>query len=156
MPEIGEKLPNFSLPCVSHEGETTVSLADYAGKTLVLFFYPRDDTPGCTVESIDFTAEKDAFAAANTVVLGVSPDDAKSHAKFIAKHALTVGLLVDADAVLCGQMDAWKEKNMFGNKYTGVERTTVVVDSDGIIRHLWRKVKVPDHVAEVLAAVQAL
>ena len=156
MPQIGEKLPNFTLTCVSASGETEVSLAGYAGKTLVLFFYPKDDTPGCTIESIEFTTENEAFEAAGATVLGISADDAKSHAKFIAKHNLGVGLLIDQDALFCQTMNVWKEKNMYGRKYMGIDRTTVVVDCSGIIRRLWHKVKVEGHVAEVLAAVQAL
>ncbi len=156
MPEIGEKLPSFALTCVSARGETEVSLADYAGKTLVLFFYPKDDTPGCTIESIEFTTQNAAFQAADATVLGISADDGKSHAKFIAKHNLGVGLLIDSDALFCQTMGIWKEKNMYGRKYMGIDRTTIVIDGTGVIRHLWRKVKVEGHVAEVLAAVQAL
>lgn len=156
MPKIGGKLPNFTLPCVTASGETEVSLTDFAGKTLILFFYPRDDTPGCTRESIEFTENLDGFAAANATILGVSKDSAKSHAKFIAKHDLKVGLLSDADSDLCEQLSAWKEKMNFGKKYMGIERTTVVIDGTGVIRHIWRKVKVDGHVSAVLAAVQAL
>jgi len=156
MPKIGENLPSFTLPCVSASGETEVSSSDFAGKTLVLFFYPRDDTPGCTRESIGFTEQLDAFSAANATILGVSKDGLKSHAKFIAKYDLKVGLLSDADSNLCENLSVWKEKMNFGKKYMGIERTTVVIDGTGVIRHIWRKVKVDGHVDAVLAAVQAL
>ena len=156
MLKIGENLPNFALPCVSANGETQAALADFAGRTLILFFYPRDDTPGCTRESIEFTEHLEAFTAANSVILGVSKDSVESHAKFIAKFDLKVGLLSDADSDLCEQLSVWKEKTNFGKKYMGIERTTVVVDGTGIIRHLWRRVKVDGHVEAVLDAVQAL
>ncbi|MBV1865534.1 MAG: peroxiredoxin [Rhodobacteraceae bacterium] len=156
MPIIGENLPNFTLPCVSAHGETEAALADFAGKTLILFFYPRDDTPGCTRESIEFTENLETFTAANSVILGVSKDSVESHAKFIAKFDLKVGLLSDAGSDFCEQLSVWKEKTNFGKKYMGIERTTVIVDGSGVIRHLWRDVKVDGHVDAVLAAVQAL
>lgn len=153
MPEIGELLPKFNLP---RDGGAEMSNADFAGKTLVLFFYPRDDTSGCTKESIGFSQHKDAFDAANAIVVGVSKDSVKSHDKFVAKHDLTVPLLSDEHGDLCENLGVWGEKQMYGKKFMGIERSTFVVDGDGVIRHIWRKVKVPGHVEEVLEVVRAL
>lgn len=156
MPEIGKKLPNFSLPCVSATGETTASLANYSGQKLVLFFYPRDNTPGCTKESIEFGNLLAEFETANATVLGVSKDSVKSHSKFIAKHSLAVGLLSDENSDFCERMGVWGEKNMYGKTFMGITRSTFLVDGNGILRREWRKVKVPGHVEEVLAAVRDL
>lgn len=153
MPEIGEKAPKFTLP---RDGGDSVSLADYAGKTLVLYFYPRDDTPGCTKESIAFTDQAPAFEAAGASILGVSKDSVKSHDKFVAKHELGIPLASDEDGTLCEDMGVWVEKNMYGKKYMGIERATFVINGEGEITHAWRKVKVPGHVDAVLEAVQSL
>lgn len=153
MPEIGEKSPNFTLP---RDGGGSVSLADYAGKTLVLYFYPRDDTPGCTKESIGFTEQLAAFETAGASILGVSKDSVKSHDKFVAKHSLGIPLASDEDGTLCEDMGVWVEKNMYGKKYMGIERATFVINGDGVITHAWRKVKVPSHVEAVLEAAQSL
>jgi peroxiredoxin Q/BCP len=152
MPEIGEKSPNFELP---RDGGGTVSLSDYAGKTLILYFYPRDDTPGCTKESIGFTAHADAFKQAGAEILGVSKDSIKSHDKFVAKHDLGIPLASDEETTLCEDMGVWVEKNMYGKKYMGIERATFAINGDGVITHIWRKVKVPNHVETVLEAVQS-
>lgn len=153
MPEIGEKSPSFALP---RDGGHTVSLADYAGKTLVMYFYPRDDTPGCTKESIGFTDHLDAFKAAGATILGVSKDSAQSHDKFVAKHDLGIPLASDENGTLCEDMGVWVEKNMYGKKYMSIERATFVINGEGVITHIWRKVKVPGHVEAVLEAVQSL
>ncbi|WGI20514.1 peroxiredoxin [Amylibacter sp. IMCC11727] len=151
MPEIGEKSPNFTLP---RDGGGTVSLADYAGKTLVLYFYPRDDTPGCTKESIGFTEHLTAFQDAGAEIVGVSKDSVKSHVKFVAKHDLGIPLISDENGTLCEDFGVWVEKNMYGKKYMGIERATFIIDGEGVITHAWRKVKVPGHVEAVLDAVQ--
>lgn len=152
MPEIGEKAPSFTLP---RDGGGTVSLADYAGKTVVLYFYPRDDTPGCTKESIGFTESAAQFDAAGAVVIGVSKDSVKSHDKFVAKHGLGIVLASDENDTLCEDMGVWVEKNMYGKKYMGIERATFLIDGAGVIQQIWRKVKVPGHVDAVLDAVKA-
>lgn len=150
---IGATLPQFSLPAT---GDTTISTADLAGKNVVLFFYPRDDTSGCTKEAIGFSHAKADFDALNTVVLGVSKDSLKSHEKFAAKHALTVPLLSDEDGTLCEDVGCWAEKKMYGRSFMGIVRTTVLADTTGVVRQIWPKVKVPGHVEEVLAAVRDL
>lgn len=148
----GDSAPNFSLP---RDGGETVSLSDFSGKVLVLFFYPKDDTPGCTTESIGFTQSAQAFEDAGATVLGVSKDSVNSHEKFAAKHALTVPLLSDENGDMCESYGVWAEKNNFGRKYMGIVRSTFLI-SDGKLQKIWRKVKVDGHVEEVLAAVQAL
>ncbi|MDR6265534.1 thioredoxin-dependent thiol peroxidase [Roseobacter sp. N2S] len=153
MPDIGEKAPSFTLP---RDGGGTVSLSDYAGKAVVLYFYPRDDTPGCTKESIGFTESAALFDAAGAVVVGVSKDSVKSHDKFVAKHNLGIVLASDENETLCEDMGVWVEKNMYGKKYMGIERATFLIDGAGVIQQIWRKVKVPGHVDAVLDAVKAL
>lgn len=152
MPEFGEKSPNFTLP---RDGGGVVSLADYAGKTLVMYFYSRDDTPGCTTESISFTQHLADFQASGAEILGVSKDSIKSHDKFVAKHALGIALASDEDGSLCEDMGVWVEKNMYGKTYMGIERATFVINGEGVIIHKWNKVKVPSHVEAVLDAVQS-
>ena len=151
--EIGSKAPEFTLP--ANDGKT-ISLADYQGKMLVLFFYPKDDTSGCTKESIGFSEMKAEFAAAGAEILGASPNNAKSHDKFRAKYDLTVDLIADEDKTALEAYGVWVEKSMYGKKYMGVERSTFLISGSGEILHIWRKVKVPGHVEEVLAAVQAV
>lgn len=153
MIDIGEKAPNFSLP---RDGGTTMTNADFAGKALVLFFYPRDDTSGCTKESIGFSQAQAAFRAAGADVVGVSKDSVESHDKFVAKHGLTVPLISDKTGSLCEDFGVWKEKSMYGKTFMGIERSTFLIDREGVIRNVWRKVKVPGHVEAVLEAVQAL
>ena len=148
----GQAAPDFTLP--GDNGD--VRLSDLKGKKVVLFFYPKDDTPGCTKEAIGFTQARAAFEAAGAVVLGISKDSLAKHAKFAAKHDLTVNLLSDEESSVCEDYGCWVEKNMYGRKYMGIERTTVLIDTDGKIAQLWRKVKVPGHVEEVLAATEAL
>ena len=150
---IGTKAPAFNLP---RDGGGTVSLSDFAGKPVVLFFYPKDDTTGCTAESVAFTALADDFAKIGAVVIGLSPDSVKSHDKFVKKHNLAVPLASDEEKTVLQAYGVWKEKSMYGKTYMGVERTTVLVGADGAIAQVWNKVKVPGHADVVLAAVKAL
>ncbi len=151
--EIGDDAPQFSLP--SGDGET-LSAADFLGKNLVIFFYPKDDTPGCTKESIAFSQALAEFKAADTEIVGISIDSPKSHAKFSAKHDLTVPLGSDEDKAAVEAYGVWVEKNMYGRKYMGTERATFLVDKQGKIAQIWRKVKVKGHVEAVLEAAKAL
>ena len=153
MPEIGENAPDFTLPSTSGEDVTLSSLKP---KAVVLFFYPRDNTSGCTKEAICFSELKEAFAAENVEVFGLSKDDMKSHHKFVEKQELTVELLTDADSDVCEAYDVWKEKKMYGKTYMGIERSTFLIDGEGKIAQVWRKVKVPGHVDEVMEAAKAL
>lgn len=153
LPEIGAAAPGFSLPA---DGGKTVALADFAGNPVVLYFYPKDDTAGCTKEAIAFSNLIGAFGKAGAVVLGVSKDPVKKHDKFIAKHALKVTLLSDEDGGLCARYGVWVEKRMYGKKYMGIERATFLIDRAGVLCEVWRKVKVPGHAEAVLAAVKAL
>ena len=153
MPEIGENAPDFTLPSTSGEDVTLSSLKP---KAVVLFFYPRDNTSGCTKEAIGFSELKETFAAENVEVFGLSKDDMKSHHKFVEKQELTVELLTDAESDVCEAYDVWKEKSMYGKKFMGIERSTFLIDGDGKIARVWRKVKVPGHVDEVLAAAKEL
>jgi thioredoxin-dependent peroxiredoxin len=148
----GSKAPTFSLP---RDGGSTVSLRDYAGQKLVLFFYPRADTPGCTKEAIDFTRLADAFADAQTVVLGVSADPLKAQEAFRNKHELSTPLVSDEQHEMLEAYGVWGEKSMYGRTFLGVLRTTVLIGKDGRIIRIWRHVKVDGHADEVLAAAQA-
>lgn len=147
----GMTAPDVTLP---RDGGGTVSLSDLSGP-VVLYFYPKDDTPGCTKEAIGFTQAADAFAAAGATVIGVSKDPVAKHDKFIAKHDLGIMLLSDAEGDVCERYGVWVEKNMYGKTYMGIERATFLI-VDGKIAQAWRKVKVPGHVEAVLEAVQAL
>jgi peroxiredoxin Q/BCP len=148
----GAKAPSFALP---RDGGNAVSLADYAGQKLVLFFYPRADTPGCTKEAIDFTRLKGAFAAADTAVVGVSGDPLKAQEAFRNKHQLSVPLASDENHEMLTAYGAWGEKSMYGRTFMGILRTTVLIGADGKIIRIWRHVKVDGHADEVLAAAQA-
>ncbi|MFM8376517.1 MAG: peroxiredoxin [Phenylobacterium sp.] len=150
--DAGAKAPDFEMA----GAEGPVRLADFAGKALVLYFYPKDDTSGCTKEAQDFSALSADFAAAGASVLGVSKDSVASHGKFTAKYGLSVPLASDPEGAALEAYGAWVEKSMYGRKYMGIERSTFLVDGGGVIRRIWRKVKVPGHAAEVLAAVKAL
>ena len=152
-PTVGEKAPDISLP---RDGGEMVNLSDFAGKKVVLYFYPKDDTPGCTKEAIGFTDMVEAFAALDTVILGVSKDSVKKHDKFVAKHALKIALLSDEEGDVCERYGTWVEKSMYGKTYMGIERATYLIDADGKIAQEWRKVRVPGHVDAVLEAVRAL
>ncbi|WP_300058201.1 peroxiredoxin [uncultured Roseobacter sp.] len=153
MPEISDPAPDFTLP--STDGGD-VTLSDLKGSPVVLFFYPRDNTPGCTKESVGFSESKAAFEAAGAKVFGISKDSMASHEKFVAKKELTVPLLSDEHGSACEDYGVWKEKSMYGKKFMGIERSTVLIAADGTIARIWPKVKVPGHVEEVLEAVQAL
>lgn len=152
-PAIGETAPDISLP---RDGGAIVNLSDFAGKTVVLYFYPKDDTPGCTKEAIGFTEKADDFAAAGAVILGVSKDPVAKHDKFVAKHDLKIALLSDENGDVCERYGVWVEKSMYGKTYQGIERATFLIGPDGKIAQVWPKVKVPGHVDAVLDAVRAL
>jgi peroxiredoxin Q/BCP len=151
--EPGAKAPSFDLPT---DGAGRVSMASLKGKAVVLYFYPKDDTSGCTQEAIEFNGLRKDFEKAGAVVLGVSPDPVKMHDKFKAKHGLEFGLISDESKEMLEAYGVWIEKSMYGRKYMGVERTTVLIGPDGKIAKVWNKVKVPGHAAEVLAAAKAL
>lgn len=153
MPQIGEKAPDFTLP--NQDGED-ISLASLQPQNVVLYFYPKDDTPGCTVEALDFTALGKDFTAANTQVIGISKDTVAKHQKFIAKHSLGVTLISDADGQMCEDYGTWVEKKMYGKTFMGIERTTMLIDGTGVIRQIWNKVKVPNHAQTVLDAAKDL
>jgi thioredoxin-dependent peroxiredoxin len=150
---VGKKVPAFKLPAT---GDKQLSLADFKDRKLVLYFYPKDDTPGCTTEGQGFRDLYPAFREAGAEVIGVSRDSVASHEKFKAKHGFPFDLLADAAEDLCKTFDVMREKNMYGRKVMGVERSTFLIDGKGVLRSEWRKVKVAGHVDEVLKAVQAL
>ncbi|HEX8381043.1 MAG TPA: peroxiredoxin [Allosphingosinicella sp.] len=149
----GDKVPDVTL--VSVEGKK-ISPADFRSQKLVLYFYPKDDTSGCTAEAQAFSALADDFKNAGTWVLGVSKDDSKKHSKFIEKYGLQVPLATDSDGSVCEAFGTWTEKSMYGRKYMGIERATFLVDRVGVVKRVWRKVKVPGHAEEVLAAAREL
>ena len=149
----GARAPAFRLP---RDGGDTVSLADYAGKKLVLFFYPRANTPGCTKEAIDFTRLKGAFADAGTQVLGVSADTVKAQELFRSKHQLAVPLISDETHEMLEAYGAWGEKSLYGRKFLGIIRTTVLVGADGRVARIWRNVRVDGHADQVLEAARGL
>jgi len=151
--ELGKKVPDFRLPAT---GDKTIALADLRGKNVVLYFYPKDSTPGCTREGLDFQANLAKFRRQNTVVLGVSRDSIRSHENFRAKQGFQFDLVSDQDETLCKRFDVIKMKNMYGKKVRGIERSTFLIDDKGKLRQEWRKVRVDGHVDEVLAAVKAL
>ncbi len=151
--EPGSPAPDVTLP---RDGGETVSLADLKGGPVVLYFYPRDDTSGCTKEAIAFTGLLDDFTAAGATVLGVSKDSVAKHEKFVAKHGLKIALLSDEEGDVCERYGVWVEKSMYGKTYMGIERATFLIDGDGRIAEVWRKVKVPGHAEAVLEAVRAL
>lgn len=146
----GMKAPEFALP---RDGGETVTNSDFSGRKIVLFFYPKDDTSGCTAEAIAFTQLREKFSDAGAVVLGMSPDSVKKHEKFIAKHDLNVALASDEDKSTLDAYGVWVEKSMYGRKYMGVERSTFLIDEQGCIEKIWRKVKVPGHAEEVLESI---
>jgi peroxiredoxin Q/BCP len=151
--DVGSKAPDFDL---ATDGGGQISLQGLKGRKVVLYFYPKDDTPGCTNEGKDFSALKPAFDAAGAVVIGVSKDSVKSHAKFRAKYDLTVELGSDPEGGVIEAYGAWVEKSMYGRQYMGIERSTVLIDGEGVVRRVWPKVKVAGHAAQVLEAVQGL
>jgi peroxiredoxin Q/BCP len=153
MTEIGAPAPDFTLP---RDGGGDITLSAQQPKAVVLYFYPKDDTSGCTKEAIAFTGMAEQFEAAGAVVIGVSKDSVAKHDKFIAKHGLGVILVSDEDSDVCERYGVWKEKSMYGKTYMGIERSTFVIDGSGVVRQAWHKVKVPGHAETVLEAVKAL
>lgn len=152
-PDVGDTAPNFAMPT---SGGGDVSLQALAGRPFVLYFYPKDDTPGCTKEACGFRDALPDFSALNVDVIGVSKDTVAKHDKFTAKYDLNFRLASDEDGAVCEAFDVWKEKRLYGRTYMGIERSTFFIDGSGIIRQAWRKVRVPNHVDAVLAAVKEL
>jgi peroxiredoxin Q/BCP len=142
----GKKAPAF---CLKDQDEEKRCLKDFKGKWVVLYFYPKDNTSGCTLEAKDFTCSLDEFAKLNAIIIGVSPDSIESHQKFIAKQSLNLTLLSDTNHVVLEKYGVWQLKKMYGREYYGVVRSTFLIDSDGKIKHMWNKVKVKGHVDEV-------
>ncbi len=153
MLKVGEQAPDFCLP--NQDGEE-ICLRDFRGKWVVLYFYPKDNTPGCTTEALDFTALKEEFEKEGAVILGVSPDSIKRHQNFIAKKNLTITLLSDEDKEVLKKYGIWQLKKNFGKEYMGVVRTTFLIDPDGKIAYIWEKVKVKNHAKEVLEKLKEL
>ena len=153
MPTIGKAAPAFTLETDTGD---TLSLKDLKGKKVVLYFYPKDDTSGCTTEACEFRDSMPRFEKDGAVILGISPDDAKSHAKFKAKFELTFALLADTEHAIAEKYSVWKEKSMYGRKYMGVERTTFLIDETGVLRQIFEKVKPAGHADEVAVALAAL
>lgn len=152
-PEIGSPAPDFKLPT---DSGTTVSLHDLKGKPVILYFYPKDDTSGCTAQACQFRDLLPNFSEDDAVILGVSRDGIKSHQKFRDKYSLNFPLLADESGEICQKYGVWVEKSMYGRKYFGIERTTFLIDKTGVIRQIWPKVKVPGHGEVVLKALRAL
>jgi peroxiredoxin Q/BCP len=148
--KIGVKAPPFSLP---DENGKIISLKDFAGEKIVLYFYPKDMTSGCTREACDFRDSLPAFGSVNAVVIGISKDPVKSHKKFIEKYQLTFTLLSDENSEVCEKYGVWKEKSMYGRKYMGIERTTLIIDEAGKVKKIFPKVKVNGHIEEVINAL---
>jgi len=153
MVSIGKKIDNFSLPAT---GDQTLSLKDFKGKKLVIYFYPKDSTPGCTLEGQNFRDSYQEFRKCGTEILGVSRDSVKRHENFKAKQDFPFDLLADENEALCKQFDVIHEKNMYGRKVMGIVRSTFLLDGGGILRQEWRKVRVKGHVEEVLEAAKSL
>lgn len=153
MPIIGKAAPAFTLET---DTGATVSLSDFTGQTVVLYFYPKDDTPGCTTQACEFRDSMPRFAEGNAVILGISPDSVASHAKFKAKHGLTFTLLADTEKVVAEAYGVWREKSMYGRTYMGVERTTFLIDATGVLRQEFEKVKPAGHAEAVATAIAAL
>lgn len=153
IPEEGSKAPSFTL---DRDGGGKVSLKEFSGKPLVLYFYPKDDTTGCTREAQDFSAAAPSFRKAGAAVLGISRDTVKAHDRFVGKYDLTIPLASDPEGVTIAAYGSWVEKTLYGRKYMGIDRSTFLIDAKGRIVRVWRKVRVPGHVDEVLAAVKAL
>ncbi|MEM9592194.1 MAG: thioredoxin-dependent thiol peroxidase [Pseudomonadota bacterium] len=151
--EVGDKAPSFNLPT---DGGGNISLNDLKGEAVILYFYPKDDTPGCTKEACGFRDALPDFSKAKAKVIGVSKDPVKKHDKFKEKYDLTFPLASDEDGKVCEAYGTWVEKSMYGRKYMGIDRSTFLIDGKGVVRAIWRKVKVPGHVDEVLKAAQAL
>lgn len=151
MVEIGQKAPEFK--CLDDQGKE-VSLKDFEGQKVILYFYPKDDTSGCTKEACEFKESFPKFQTRKAVILGISKDSVMSHQKFKAKYDLPFALLSDENVQMCEAYGVWVDKSMYGKTYKGIERTTLILDESGIITHIWRKVKVPGHVEEVLGTFE--
>ncbi len=149
----GDKAPDFTLPA---DGGHDISLGDFKGKNLVVYFYPKDNTPGCTREAIAFSEHADVFAAANTEIIGISKDSVKKHENFRKKHNLKVHLGADENGKVLDAFGVWKEKSMYGRSFMGIERATFLIDGNGVVRNVWRKVRVKGHAEAVLEAVKEL
>ena len=151
--KLGEKVPDFNATATN---EIEFSLSANIGKNIVIYFYPKDSTPGCTKEGEDFRDQFEAFSSNNAIIVGVSRDSVKSHDKFICKYNFPFDLIADEDETVCQIFDVIKEKNMYGRKYMGIERSTFLIDTNGILINEWRKVKVKGHVEEVLGALKII
>lgn len=151
--QVGTPAPDFILP---RDGGSTITLSTFKGAPVVVYFYPKDDTSGCTTEALDFTALGPEFEKAGAIVIGISPDSVSKHEKFIKKHSLGVVLAADEQQVAANAYGVWKEKSMYGKSYMGIERSTFLVDADGKLARIWPKVKVAGHAQEVLEAVKGL
>ena len=152
-PEIESRAPQFSL---LNKDSKNVSLSDFKGKWTVLYFYPKDNTSGCTKEAIDFTEQLAKFTSQKAVIIGISPDSPKSHQSFITKHALKIELLSDPDHIALKEYDVWQKKKMYGREYFGVVRTTFLISPEGVIKQKWEKVKVNGHADDVLETLCSL
>jgi peroxiredoxin Q/BCP len=153
MVSVGKRVENFNIPAT---GDQILSINDFSGRSLIIYFYPKDNTPGCTREGQDFRDLYSQFTTAGADILGVSRDSIKIHSNFRSKHEFPFHLLSDKDETLCKQFDVIHEKNLYGRKYMGIVRSTFLIDADGILQQEWRKVRVPDHAQAVLDAVLAL
>ena len=151
--DVGDKAPDFTLPT---DGGGTVALKSLKGKPVILYFYPKDDTSGCTAQACGFRDALPDFSKSGATVIGVSKDGVAAHDKFKRKYSLPFTLASDAESDVCERYEVWKKKSMYGRTYMGIERSTFLIDGKGVIRGVWRKVKVPGHVAEVLKQAQAL
>lgn len=151
--QVGSPAPDFDLP---RDGGGNVSISALKGKPVVVYFYPKDDTSGCTTEALDFTSLAPEFEKLGATVIGISPDSVSKHEKFIKKHSLGIALAADEEQVAANAYGVWKEKSMYGKTYMGIERSTFLIDGDGKIARIWAKVKVAGHAQEVLEAVKAL
>lgn len=151
--DVGKKAPDFSAPT---DGGGKLKLSEFKGKNVVLYFYPKDDTSGCTKEACSFTEAMPGFNKLKAAVIGVSRDSVASHDKFKKKYKLAFPLVSDEDGKVCEKYGTWVEKSMYGRKYMGIERSTFLIDATGVVRNVWRKVKVPGHTEEVMAALKAL
>ncbi|WP_299817249.1 thioredoxin-dependent thiol peroxidase [uncultured Jannaschia sp.] len=147
----GTPAPGFTLP---RSGGGTVALSDLRGRTVVLYFYPKADTPGCTKQGIAFSEAQAEFEAANAVIVGISKDPVEKHDRFAAKHGLSIVLASDADGTTCEDYGVWRKKSMYGKTFMGIERSTFLIDAEGMVREVWRKVKVSGHVETVLATLR--
>ncbi len=147
---IGDLAPNFKLP---KDGGGEIELETLRGKNVVLYFYPKDDTSGCTNQAIQFSEKKDEFNAKNAIIIGVSKDSIKSHDKFKAKYDLKIDLLSDEELNVANSYGTWVEKSMYGRKYMGMDRSTFLIDADGKIKKIWRKVKIPGHIDEIFKSI---